>query len=243
MRPSSTASSSPPALCRVAGPAPPPRLPPTALGLAALLGAAGCARTAVGDEPDLVARAVLVPTFTALPPATDTPSPMPSATPTVPYMTPTPDQFERAGLPVRMEIPAIGVDAAMEHVGLTSEGYMDVPKIPADVAWYDRGPLPGQVGNSVVNGHLDSATAPAVFYELRMLIPGDEIVVTYESGERYVFVVEDKERYYFDSAPMEQIAGRTTGRHLNLITCDGAWDKGSANYQQRLVVYTRLVNE
>ena len=27
---------------------------------------------------------------------------------------------------------------------------------------------------------------------------------------------------------------------LNLITCDGAWDTGAANYEQRLVVYARL---
>jgi sortase (surface protein transpeptidase) len=118
---------------------------------------------------------------------------------------------------------------------------MDVPKIPDNVAWFDGSALPGQMGNSVINGHLDSASNKAVFYRLRELIKGDELAITYENGDQYVFVVTAKERYYFDSAPMQtKILGPTPERRLNLITCDGAWDGSTSNYQQRLVVYTKL---
>jgi len=215
------------------------------LVLAALVAGAflaACGGVSVEDESAYVARAGLVPTFTPLPPAAPTRTPLPRATATEPYATATPDQFEAAGLPVRLEIPAIGVDAGIEHVGVNSLNQMDVPKIPSDVAWYDRGPLPGQRGSAVINGHLDTATSPAVFYDLRKLIPGDEMVITYANNDRYVFVVTSKQRYYFDEAPMDQILGAASGRNLNLITCDGAWDGGSANYQQRLVVYSRLKN-
>src|SRR5690348_15382799 len=41
-----------------------------------------------------------------------------------------------AGLPVRIKIPAIGVDAAIEYVGLTPDGLMDVPKKWENTAWY-----------------------------------------------------------------------------------------------------------
>ncbi len=203
---------------------------------------AGCGGVSIEDEPDIVARAGTVPTFTPLPPAGPTRTPIPRPSATVPYATATPDQYEAAGLPMRLEIPAIGVDAAIEHVGVNSLNQMDVPKIPANVAWYDRGPLPGQRGSAVINGHLDTATSPAVFFELRNLIAGDEMVITYANNDRYVFVVTAKHRYYFDEAPMDQILSASAGRSLNLITCDGAWDGGSANYQQRLVVYSRLKN-
>jgi sortase (surface protein transpeptidase) len=205
-------------------------------------------RVAVSREPDgPPARSQLVPTFTPLPPATATITPLPTAAPTESYITPTPDQFQAAGLPVRIEIPAIKVDAVVEHVGRLPSGQMDVPHVPADVAWFNESALPGQdlTKTSVINGHLDSPYGPAVFFALRKLVAGDELVVTYSNGDRYVFVVTEKERYPYDQAPLQKLYGdgETTGRRLNLITCDGAWDRGQANYQQRLVVYTRLVGE
>ena len=205
---------------------------------------AACSGGEIGEEPDYPnARAQLVATFTPLPQPTATLTPLPSVTPTQVYSTPTPDVFQAAGLPVRLEIKALDVVAAIEHVGRLPDGKMDVPKIAMNVAWFDESALPGQKGQpSVIAGHLDSPTGPAVFYNLRHLVPGDELVVYYENGERHVFEVQDKERYYTDSAPLSKIFGRNPGRMLNLITCDGAWDSGDANYQQRLVIYTRLKN-
>lgn len=219
-------------------------LPGVSLFLAVALSAFGisaCGALNGEPEPGNQVRAQLVPTYTPLPPPTDTrtPEPHPSATPI--YAPPTPDEFEMAGQPVKLDIPAIGVTANVERVGRLPNGEMDVPHIPQDVAWFEESALPGQSGKtSLINGHLDSPRGPAVFYELRKLIPGDEIAVTYESGARYVFVVEDKERYAFDTPPMQKILGETPRRMLNLVTCDGVWDGGESNYQQRLVVYSRL---
>ena len=42
---------------------------------------------------------------------------------------------------------------AVEDVGLTPGGAMDVPKGPSDVAWFDLGPRPGEVGSAVIAGH------------------------------------------------------------------------------------------
>lgn len=217
------------------------------LGAAALLlltgaGLSACGRSGLVAEPVYPGiEAQLVPTFTALPAPSATITPLPSATPTEAYRTPTPDLFQAAGRPVLLEIPAIDVRATIEEVGLLPNGEVDVPRVAMNVAWFRDSALPGQKGKpSVIDGHLDSPTGPAVFYKLRFLIPGDEMVVTYENGDRYVFVVEDKERYRHLQAPLAKIFGRNPGRMLNLITCDGAWDTGAANYEQRLVVYSRL---
>jgi hypothetical protein len=217
------------------------------LGAAAILlligaGLTACGRSGLAAEPVYPGiEAQLVPTFTALPAPSATITPLPSATPTEAYRTPTPDLFQAAGRPVLLEIPAIDVRATIEEVGLLPNGQVDVPRVAMNVAWFRDSALPGQKGKpSVIDGHLDSPTGPAVFYKLRFLIPGDEMVVTYENGDRYVFVVEDKERYRHDQAPLAKIFGRNPGRMLNLITCDGAWDTGAANYEQRLVVYSRL---
>jgi sortase (surface protein transpeptidase) len=200
-----------------------------------------CAQAAASvPEPQTRVRLALVPTFTPLPPPTATLTPIPSATATAPYATPTPDEFEAAGPPVRLEIPAIGVDAAVETVGRLPNDEIDVPKLPGNVAWFDESARPGQSGKpAIISGHLDSRSGPAVFWDLRKLLPGDELVVTYANGARHVFAVDDKERYFADQLPVQKLLGRNPRRMLNLITCDGAWDRGHASYVQRLAVYTR----
>ena len=50
------------------------------------------------------------------------------------------------GLPVRLKIPVIGVNVAIEDALITPDGRMDVPAGAANVAWYALGPQPGQVG-------------------------------------------------------------------------------------------------
>lgn len=215
---------------------------PTAVLIAFAAGTSACnAIDVLPEDTDTWARAELVSTYTPLPPSTATITPFPSATATLEYSTPTLTAFQAAGVPVRMEIPAINVDTTVEKVGRDAVGRVDVPKISANVAWFTESALPGDTGKtSVISGHLDDPYGPAVFYQLRELVPGDEIAITYSSGERHVFVVEDKERYAFDAAPAQKIFGATPQRMLNLITCDGAWNAGVANYNQRLVVYTRL---
>ncbi|MFN8423172.1 MAG: class F sortase [Anaerolineae bacterium] len=143
---------------------------------------------------------------------------------------------------MRLRIPAVGIDAVVERTSRDSEGKVDVPKISRNVAWFneERALRAGGKKTSVISGHLDDPYGPAVFYKVRMLVPGDEVEVTYQSGKRFVFVVEAKERYAFERTPVQKIFGATSRRMLNLITCDGAWNAGQANYNQRLVVYTRL---
>src|SRR5687768_1091778 len=74
--------------------------------------------------------------------------------------TPTPTPY--IGPPSLLTIPTLDINAAIEHVGLDQQKRMDVPQDVNNVAWYKLGPLPGQPGNAVLAGHLDSKTGPAV---------------------------------------------------------------------------------
>jgi sortase (surface protein transpeptidase) len=179
------------------------------------------------------------------PSATPWPSETPVPSPTVPP-TATPDPFEAAGRPVRLEIPAIGVDSYIETVGLTPDQAMDVPKEWANTGWYELGYRPGELGNAVIAGHLDSSTGgPAVFWDLHMLQAGDEVVVSYENGDRYTFIVQSGELFDHDAngPVIESIFGKSLTPDLNLITCDGAWNRGQATYSHRRVIYTTLAPE
>jgi len=57
------------------------------------------------------------------------------------------------GLPVRLKIPAINIDAASFYVGLGLDGRHGYPKDPNDAAWFNIGPRPGgENGSSVIAG-------------------------------------------------------------------------------------------
>lgn len=146
--------------------------------------------------------------------------------------------------PMALTIPVLKVDAAVESVGRTADGAMDVPSRAEDTAWYRLGAAPGEEGTAVIAGHLDLANgAPAVFYDLDKLRPGDEVQVVDSDGITHTFAVDRVERYAFDDAPLTEIFGFQPGAHLNLITCAGSWNDTDSNYSQRLVVYTTLVGE
>jgi sortase (surface protein transpeptidase) len=154
---------------------------------------------------------------------------------------PVPDYPQPAvGLPVRLSIPAINVDAPIEPVGVDASNNMATPQNPWDTAWYAPGPRPGQIGNAVIAGHVDYHDIGAVvFWNLHQLSPGAEIVVTADDGSRRRFVVTDVEIYPSDQAPLEQIFGATGDVNLNLVSCIGDFDPSTRSYNQRIVVYTR----
>jgi len=156
-------------------------------------------------------------------------------------------RLANAGGPVRLEILSIGVDAPIEHVGLTGDGEaMEAPRGWMNVAWYHKGYQPGEPGNAVVAGHLDTnAGGPAVFWQLNQVSIGDEVAVTYANGDRYSFVVEDWKVYDHDAQGpiIDSIFGKSQTADLNLVTCDGAWDHGAATYSKRLVVFATLEPE
>lgn len=142
--------------------------------------------------------------------------------------------------PARLIIPAIGVDAAVQHVGIAPTGNMAVPDNYSDVGWYRLGAHPGEEGNAVIAGHLDNGFGlPAVFSRLEKLSVGDEILVQGEEGETATFIVEHLSIYDPAEAPLEEIFGSSTDARLNLITCDGAWNPKTKTYSERLVVFAR----
>ena len=93
-----------------------------------------------------------------------------------------------------ISIPRIGVKAGIVGIGLQADGAMQVPDSD-QVGWYKRGPRPGAPGPAVLIGHLDSRTGPAVFYRLRELHPGDEILIRQRGGPTTNFIVGRLERH------------------------------------------------
>ena len=143
-------------------------------------------------------------------------------------------------LPERLVIPKIGVDAAVEKVGLTSRRDMASPSRPDTVGWYKFGPRPGNEGSAVIDGHSGYADdREAAFDDLPKLKVGDKVLVKDAKGKRLVFVVRRKVLYARNASAAE-VFGSTKHRRLNLITCTGSFDVAAGTHTKRLVVFTEL---
>src|SRR5215470_16782357 len=159
--------------------------------LGGLFGAAGLAALGCGRGP------------------TGAGTPPPTATPVV------------APPPRQLEIPRIGLTAPIVGVGTTAVGDLDAPAGPHEVGWFVGGPRPSEPGNALLTGHLDFHTGElGVFWRLKELAPGDDILVDTERGTLR-FQVENSWLYERDSAPVEQILGFQIGRVITILTCEG----------------------
>ena len=142
------------------------------------------------------------------------------------------------GLPERLRIPALGIDALVRHVGVNAQGDMATPGNFTDVGWYKYGTVPGFRGSAVVDGHVDNALGmDGVFKRLSELKAGDDIYVATASSSELHFIVEEVVSYPAQEVPAERVFKADDAARLNLITCDGTWVQGRKEYDRRLVVY------
>ncbi|QHJ71342.1 class F sortase [Planococcus halotolerans] len=144
-------------------------------------------------------------------------------------------------VPALIEIPAIKAQAKVIPVGQTADGNMEAPKSIYEIGWYEPGTKPGGSGNAVLAGHVDGLSQPGTFYNLKKLEPGDEIHITGTEGKKLTFKVKGKASYSPEDAPIQEIFGNSSESHLNLITCTGVFDDQTGHYEERLVVFTELV--
>lgn len=155
-----------------------------------------------------------------------------------------PEEIEReAEVPRRLIIPAIKATANIQSLGIGQGGEMEAPNNFQEVGWFNLGPRPGEHGVAVIAGHLNNEYGAAgIFWHLSKLKEGDDIYVADASGKTFRFKVSGNKIYSADSL-LEEIFERGGGARLNLITCNGAWDKNAQNYTKRLVVYAELLVE
>ncbi|MEI6532649.1 MAG: class F sortase [Candidatus Roizmanbacteria bacterium] len=147
------------------------------------------------------------------------------------------------GIPILISIPRLQLENVdIQEVTTDSFGKMGIPQDSFSLGWYRDGVRPGELGSAVLAGHYDMSTgAPAIFYNLHTIELGDSIQIQDSNGMFFTFIVEEKKLYHFEEAPIDTIFYRKDAKRLNLITCAGVWDVTQHNYNQRVVVYARLV--
>lgn len=149
----------------------------------------------------------------------------------------------RVADPVNIEIPALHVQAKIEARGTTAAGVMLPPTSAWSVAWYAHGARPGERGNGVMYGHLNTrSSSVAVFSQLHRLGPGNTIRVTDAKNVTRVFKVKKVVRYARTELPISDMTSKSSTARLTLYTCAGTWNPRLGDYSHRLIVFSELLS-
>src|SRR5688572_5052977 len=141
--------------------------------------------------------------------------------------------------PVRLMIPALGVEAAVEPVAEDPDGAMSAPTHPDEVAWYEPGPGMGVPGNVVFAAHVNWDGRLRPFGLLHQLKEGDAIQVIDAQGRGFEYVVEASNWVRAEGAPLADIFAQPAEPVITLITCGGEYVAATREYLDRLIVRAR----
>ena len=139
-------------------------------------------------------------------------------------------------VPTGLSIPSLGVLAPVVPVGLAEDRSMQIPGV-SEAGWYLPGRAPGSpTGSAVIAAHVDFNERPGVFFELRGIQPGAEVVVTDAAGGTHRFVVTERTQVAKDRVPMQELFRTGGDPILTLVTCGGAFDSGARSYSDNIIV-------
>ncbi len=140
-----------------------------------------------------------------------------------------------AAAPVRLVVPAAGVDAVLAGAGLDPAGSLVPPADPAVAGWYTGGPRPGRPVPPCIAGHVDWAGAPAVFAGLADIAPARRCSsggpTEHGALHRHPRRPRSEERL-----PGGRGVRADAGAEIRLITCGGAFDRAAGSYEDNVVV-------
>jgi sortase (surface protein transpeptidase) len=140
--------------------------------------------------------------------------------------------------PVRVLIPAIGVDAPVIPLGLNPDKTLQAPDLHRvnEVGWFNQGPRPGAVGPAIFDAHFDGYGKQGAFYRLKDVHAGDLVQIKEANGVILTFHVYRTQEVPKAAFPTD-VYGDRTRPELVLITCGGNWVGGKYGYRDSEIVY------
>ena len=140
--------------------------------------------------------------------------------------------------PVRLVVPDVGIDMAVDPVGVQDDGQMQIPEDADRAGWYEFGPAPADAaGATVLAAHVDSRlTGIGPFARLREVGVGATLTVTTADGGEHGYRVVGVEKVPKDGAPVDQWFDRSGAPRLVLVTCGGTFRRDIGHYTDNVVV-------
>jgi LPXTG-site transpeptidase (sortase) family protein len=139
--------------------------------------------------------------------------------------------------PTQIHIPSINIKTIVHRVGIDASGKMNAPQNESVVAWYQFSATPGEPGNVVLSGHKDSSWGPAVFFTLKQLQNGSEVLLTRADNKIISYRVSSVQTIPRENLPVDKIfSDQKKSKKAYIITCDGNFNFFTRQYDRRVLV-------
>ena len=139
--------------------------------------------------------------------------------------------------PYLIDLPTIHAKGPIQKVGVDQNNQIATPGNVHVAGWFVQSVAPGDLGLSIIDGHVDGYTQPGIFEQLGHLKVGDTFTITAGSGQLKHFVVKTVKTVNVDLATdalYSQLPG--VSHQLNLVTCGGTYDRTGKHYLSRVIV-------
>mgnify|MGYP001345886923 CR=1 FL=1 len=139
--------------------------------------------------------------------------------------------------PKYIDIPAIGVGGFIQAVGVDQDNRVAVPTNINLTGWFVDTVRPGDIGLSVIDGHVDGLTTDGIFSRLKELKKDQIVSIEFGSGQKKSFKVievQTLDTKGSEAVLFSQKAG--VSRQVNLVTCGGTFDETAKSYDKRVIV-------
>ena len=146
-------------------------------------------------------------------------------------------------IPTHIDIPSVSVSADIVELGRNSDDTLSAPDDYTKVGWYRDSPTPGEIGPSIITGHVDNYLGPAVFFPLKEVRPSERISIVRADSSTATFVVDAVKIFDQNEFPTQQVYGNINHAGLRLITCGGIYNPLTNHYSHNVVVYASLLPE
>ena len=185
--------------------------------------------------------------------ATHNRNPIPDGSAVVTYSTDRPDETSVApdseysvapDQPRSISLPSIKAGGLIQKVGVDQHKAVAVPGNVSVAGWFTGSVRPGAPGVALIDGHVQGKYTAGIFKRLKDIKPGQRFSVVF--GDKSVRTFEVVR---ITSLTPDQTAARMLepadglASQLNLVTCDGAFDKASGQYAKRLLVISKLADD
>lgn len=145
--------------------------------------------------------------------------------------------------PTELSIPDVAIRTSLLSVGRNADNTIEVPASYETAGWYRYSPTPGEIGPTIIVGHVDSYRGPAVFWRLSQLRPAQLIDVKRADGKTITYQITQIKQFDQNNFPTNEVYGNISHAGLRLITCGGVYNRATNGYSHNTVVYATMVAE
>ena len=148
--------------------------------------------------------------------------------------------------PYVIQIPTARMQAKIVWLRLTDNTALGSPDNPFVVGWWVDGAAPGEVGNVLLDGHVDytditEEVGTGVSWFLADVTVGDPILIRNDAAqETYVYRVTEATAVAADDGDALRYLQNSSEPVLTFITCEGAFDHEAFEYPERRIVRAAL---